>query len=69
LFAYQVYPFYNLFDEWSLIVVCQVISFFNWQYVALIIILWRLALSVSLSSSSSSASVTTSRWEPVNVHV
>ena len=38
----------------------------NWRYVALVVVLWRPALSVS---SSSLASVTALRWEPVNVHV
>jgi len=42
-------------------------QYVDWQYVALVIILWRLALSASLSSSS--AFVTALRWEPVNVHV
>ena len=32
-----------------------------WRYVALVVVLWRSALS--------SSSVTTLRWEPVNVHV
>jgi len=41
---------------------------FNWRYVALVVVLWRPALSSS-SASSSSASVTALRWEPVNVHV
>jgi len=35
---------------------------YYWRYVALVIVLWRPALS-------SSASVTALRWEPVNVHV
>ena len=38
----------------------------NWRYVALVVVLWRPALS---ASSSSSASATALRWEPVNVHV
>jgi len=37
-----------------------------WRYVALVVVLWRPALS---ASSSSSASVTALRCEPVNVHV
>jgi len=37
----------------------------NRQIVALVVVLWRPALSASASSSS----VTTLRWEPVNVHV
>ena len=37
-----------------------------WRYVALVVVLWRPALSASASSSSSSASVTALRWEPVN---
>ena len=35
-----------------------------WRYVALVVVLWRPALS-----ASSSPSVTALRWEPVNVHV
>jgi len=38
-----------------------------WRHVALVVVLWRPALSSSASSSS--ASVTALRWEPVNVHV
>ena len=38
-----------------------------WRHVALVVVLWRPALSVS--SSSSSASVTALRWEPVNVYI
>jgi len=40
-----------------------------WRYVAivaLVVVLWRPALS---ASSSASASVTALRWEPVNIHV
>jgi len=37
----------------------------SWRYVALVVVLWRPALS----ASSSSASVTALRWKPVNVHV
>jgi len=38
----------------------------SWRYVALVVVLWRPALSAS--SSSSLASITALRREPVNVH-
>jgi len=63
---------YYITPRWQQLASAQVAEMTtDWRYVALVVVLWRPALSASLSSSLSTAStsVTALRWEPVNVHV